>query len=306
MLTGGTVTCSRDRSGEVTPEESERTLALERERDELASRVHALEEGLAQSGRRFDLFVATLPGLSWEVWGRPEDGVASYVSPSVEAITGYTADAWMGRPGFCCEVIHVDDRPAVLAELAACWDRGDTQGVLDYRLVKRDGKAMWVHVRHSILRDESGQAFAWQAFALDTTAQRDAEAQRDRVQAELLDELSTPLIPISDDVLVMPLIGRMDRARAERAIGVLLAGLAGRRTRVAILDVTGVREADAELGRALMRAAAAVRLLGVEPLVTGLQPNMARALVAAGDVLVGVKTRATLQDAVAHALRARR
>lgn len=281
-------------------------LALQRERDELASRVRTLEDGLAQSGRRFDLFVATLPGLSWEVWGRPEDGVASYVSASVEAMTGYTAEAWLARPGFCCEVIHADDRAGVLADLAASWAGSDTQGILDYRLVKRDGTAMWVHVRHSILRDEAGQAFAWQAFALDTTAQRDAESARDRVQAELLDELSTPLIPISDDVLVMPLIGRMDRARAERAIGVLLAGLAGRRTRVAILDVTGVREADAELGRALMRAAAAVRLLGVEPIVTGLQPNMARALVAAGDVMVGVKTRATLQDAVAHALRARR
>ena len=86
----------------------------------------------------------------------------------------------------------------------------------------------------------------------------------------------------------------------------LLAGLAARRTRVAILDVTGVREADVELGRALTRAAAAVRLLGVEPVVTGLQPAMARALVAAGDALSGVVTRATLQDAVAYALRTRR
>jgi rsbT co-antagonist protein RsbR len=281
-------------------------LALQRERDRLMSRVRALEEGLAQAERRFDLFVATLPGLSWEVWGRPEDGVASYVSASVAELTGYTAEQWMSEPGFCCAVIHAEDRARVLAELAASRARGDTRGILDYRLIRRDGSPMWVHVRHVILRDEAGEAFAWQAFALDTTAQREAEAARDRVQAELLDELSTPLIPISDDVLAMPLIGRMDRARAERAIAVLLAGLAGRRTRVAILDVTGVREADAELGRALMRAAAAVRLLGVEPIVTGLQPNMARALVAAGDALTGVMTRATLQDAVAHALRTRR
>jgi anti-anti-sigma regulatory factor len=173
-------------------------------------------------------------------------------------------------------------------------------------MLRADGAVLWVHVRHVILRDEQGRDFAWQAFALDTTAQREAEAAHDRVQAELLDELSTPLIPISDDVLAMPLIGRMDHARAERAIGVLLAGLAGRRTRVAILDVTGVRGGDAEMGRALTKAAAAVRLLGVEPVVTGLQPEMARMLVAAGDTLAGVITRATLQDAVAYALRVRR
>lgn len=280
--------------------------ALVRERDGLASRVRALADGLTQAQRRFDLFVATLPGLSWEVWGRPEDGVASYVSESVEALTGYTAEMWMSRAGFCCEVIHADDRPRVLAELAASRARGDRQGILDYRLLRRDGAVIWLHVRHAILRDEAGQAFAWQAFALDTTAQREAEAARDRVQAELLDELSTPLIPIADDVLAMPLIGRIDGPRAQRAIAVLLAGLAARRTRVAILDVTGVREADVELGRALTRAAAAVRLLGVEPVVTGLQPAMARALVAAGDALSGVVTRATLQDAVAYALRTRR
>lgn len=298
------MTAGRDRSREVMPADSGES--LQRERDELASRVRALEEGLAQSQRRFDLFVATLPGLSWEVWGRPEDGVASYVSESVVPLTGYTAEQWMSRAGFCCEVIHADDRARVLAELAASRTRGDVRGILDYRMLRADGAVMWVHVRHLLLRDEQGRDFAWQAFALDTTAQREAEAAHDRVQAELLDELSTPLIPISDDVLAMPLIGRMDHARAERAIGVLLAGLAGRRTRVAILDVTGVRGGDAEMGRALTKAAAAVRLLGALLVVTGLQPEMARMLVAAGDTLAGVVTRATLQDAVAYALRGRR
>lgn len=285
------------------PDESEPTVALRRERDALGTRVDALAGALAQAQRRFDLFVATLPGLSWEVWGRPEDGIASYVSESVEALTGYTAEAWMSEPGFWCAVIVAADRAAVLAELAAGRARGDTQGILDYRMSKRDGTTMWMHVRHSILRDEAGRAFAWQAFALDTTAQREAEAARDRVQAELMDELSTPLIPISDEVLAMPLIGRIDRGRAERAIAVLLAGLAGRRTRFAILDVTGVREADAEFGRALARAAQAVRLLGVEAIVTGLRPQMVSALVASGESLASVVTLGTLQDAVAHALR---
>ena len=200
------------------------------------------------------------------------------------------------------ELIHPDDRARVVAETDASYARGDVRGVQEYRVVARGGAVLWLHVRFTILRDEAGAAFAWQAFSLDVTAQRSAEAERDRMRDELLSELSTPMIPLTDDVLAMPLIGRIDRDRAERVLATLLAGLTRARARFAILDITGVRDCDAEVARALVRASSAARLLGVEVIITGVRPEVARTLVTLGEGLGGAVTLATLQSGVAWAL----
>lgn len=278
--------------------------------ESLRARVRELEHALALAHERFDLFAATLPGISWETWGPPYEGVMSYVSASVEAITGYPAEDWQTRPGLCLAVMHPDDRARVLRETADSYARGDLRGTQEYRLIRRDEATLHLHVHYSILRDEAGEAVAWQAFSLDVTAQREAEAARDRLhaelvrgQAELLSELSTPLMPISGDILAMPLIGRVDEARAARVLEVLLQGVAQARARYAIVDITGVPAVDAGVAAALVRAARATRLLGVETLITGVRPEVAAAFVELDEPLGQVATLATLQTGVAYAMR---
>ncbi len=284
--------------------------ALRAERDQLAAQVRGLEVALVQAQERFDVFASTLPGISWETWGRPYEDTWNYVSASVEAITGHASELWQNRPGFCLEVMHPEDRERVRRETAESYARGDLHGVQEYRLHTRTGALLHLHVRYTILRDERGEAIAWQAFSLDVTAQRAAEAARDRMQdelirgqAELLSELSTPLMPISDQIVAMPLIGRLDGSRAARVIEVLLHGVAKTRARFAILDITGVPEVDVEVGRALLRAARATRLLGVETIITGIRPEVAQAFVALDERLDHVATLATLQTGVAYAMR---
>lgn len=276
----------------------------------LRARTRDLERALGLAQQRFDLFAATLPGISWETWGAPYEGVMNYVSASVEDITGYPAETWQSRPGFCLEVMHPDDRARVLRETAESHARGEIRGTQEYRLIRRDDSVLHLHVRYSILRDEAGQAIAWQAFSLDVTAQREAETARDRMHAELirsqaeqLSELSTPLMPISADILAMPLIGRLDAARAARVLEVLLQGVVRSGARYAILDITGVPAVDAEVAQALLRTARATRLLGVETLITGVRTEVAQALVALGEGLDRVPTLATLQTGVAYAMR---
>nr|WP_276603564.1 STAS domain-containing protein [Nannocystis pusilla] len=101
----------------------------------------------------------------------------------------------------------------------------------------------------------------------------------------------------------MPIVGTLDGARADQVIEVLLAGCAARKARHAILDVTGVPHADTAVAAALLRAAAAVRLLGVEPILTGIRPEVARTLVGLDVDLRGVVTLPTLQEGIAHATR---
>lgn len=119
-----------------------------------------------------------------------------------------------------------------------------------------------------------------------------------RIQGATLMQLSTPLIPISDAVVVMPLVGQLDRARADQVMTTLLEGVGRSRAKVAILDITGVPSVDATTADVLARAARAAQLLGARVILTGIRPDVALALLELGADLSGVVTHRTLQDGI--------
>jgi PAS domain S-box-containing protein len=121
-------------------------------------------------------------------------------------------------------------------------------------------------------------------------------------QRALLDEISTPLIPISDQVVVMPLVGQLDRARMAQVLEALLTGIQTRRARTAILDITGVPEIEAEVAAGILQAARAVQLLGAQVVLTGIRPDVAQRLVTLGADFSGIVTRGTLQSGIAYAM----
>jgi len=123
-----------------------------------------------------------------------------------------------------------------------------------------------------------------------------------RMQAATLEQLSTPLIPISDDILVMPLIGTIDSRRAQKMTETLLQGLVIHQARTAILDITGVPVVDIEVAQGLLRAAQAARLLGVRVVLTGIRPEVAQTLVGLGADLRGIVTSSTLQNGISAAI----
>ena len=121
-------------------------------------------------------------------------------------------------------------------------------------------------------------------------------------QAAALSLLSTPLIPISDQVMVMPLIGVIDDERADRILETLLAGVAANRARVAIVDITGVAVVDSHVAGALLRAAQAVRLLGAQVVLPGIRAEVAQTVVSLDIHLGTLVTRSTVQAGIAYAL----
>lgn len=123
------------------------------------------------------------------------------------------------------------------------------------------------------------------------------------IQATALAELSTPLIPVSESTLVMPLIGAVDSRRVQQMMGALLSGVAESRARSVILDITGVPIVDTQVADAIFRAAQAVKLLGAQVILTGIRPEVAQTLVGLGIELNTLITRGRLQDGIAYALR---
>lgn len=128
-----------------------------------------------------------------------------------------------------------------------------------------------------------------------------AQQERLRAQEAALMQLSTPLIPISADIVVMPLVGQLDTTRAHQVMETLLEGVQRTRVRVAILDITGVANVDTAVADALIQAARAVKLLGARAVLTGIRPEVADMLVSLGVDLSGIATRGTLQDAIRDA-----
>ncbi|WP_437870427.1 response regulator [Sorangium sp. So ce363] len=136
-----------------------------------------------------------------------------------------------------------------------------------------------------------------------------AEEERAALQAEVIDaqsarlaELSTPLIPITDHIMVMPLIGTIDSARAEQALEAALNGVQANRAKVVIIDVTGVTVLDSAVASTLMSTATALRLLGSKTVITGIRAELAQTLIDLGVDLGAVVTKGTLQSGIGYAL----
>jgi anti-anti-sigma regulatory factor len=124
-----------------------------------------------------------------------------------------------------------------------------------------------------------------------------------RIQAAMLDELSTPVIPLTNRIMVMPLIGSMDTRRAEQILTNLLNGVSEHGAEIVIIDITGVAIVNTSVAVTLINAAQSIRLLGAQAVITGIRPEVAQTLVATGVDLKAIVTAGTLQSGIAYAVR---
>jgi rsbT co-antagonist protein RsbR len=122
------------------------------------------------------------------------------------------------------------------------------------------------------------------------------------MQQHTLEELSTPLIPITNSITIMPLIGSLDSRRAQRVMDTLLHGVAETRCDTVIIDITGVSMVDTQVANVLIRAAEAVKLLGAEAMITGIRPEVAQTLIGLGVNLGNLQTLSSLQNGIALAM----
>ncbi|XSG73480.1 PAS domain S-box protein [Herpetosiphon llansteffanensis] len=157
---------------------------------------------------------------------------------------------------------------------------------------------------------QTGDQQLWIAFLRDIQIRRRTEQERNQLQAEMirghtamLARLSAPLIPLSDTVMVMPLVGALDGERLQQITNNLLDGISSQRALVALLDMTGVPNVDREVASRLLRAAQGIRLLGATLILTGVQPDVAQALISVGGNLDDLQTYPTLQQGIRSVLR---
>lgn len=111
-------------------------------------------------------------------------------------------------------------------------------------------------------------------------------------------ELSTPVLTIAESIVLLPLIGHIDRERAGLITARLLATISDQRARICIMDITGVAGIDTDVATSLVQLATAVQLLGAEVILCGMIPEVAQTVVSLGVRLETIQTTSNLQGAL--------
>ena len=119
-----------------------------------------------------------------------------------------------------------------------------------------------------------------------------------QAQRQTIRELSMPVLPISNDTLVMPLIGELDSSRLEDLQQVALSEIQHRRMRRVLLDITGVPMVDSQVAQGILVVVQGATLLGAEVALIGVRPEVAETIVSLGITLRGVRIYRDLQSAI--------
>jgi rsbT co-antagonist protein RsbR len=122
------------------------------------------------------------------------------------------------------------------------------------------------------------------------------------LQKIALQELSAPLIPIFDNITIMPLVGTIDTERAKSIMENLLQGVVKHHAQVVLIDITGVPVVDTMVAHHIIQASEAVRLVGAKCLIVGIRPEIAQTIVNLGINLTQVMTKNSLQKGIEAAL----
>ena len=130
--------------------------------------------------------------------------------------------------------------------------------------------------------------------------------QREKITAgsKALMEMSTPVTPIWEGILLLPLLGIVDSTRTQDIMNKTLAEIAKTRAKVFVLDISGVSAMDTAVANQLIKITKATQLMGCETIISGVSPAIARTLVELGVSIGEVKTTATLRDSFELALKA--
>ena len=261
-------------------------------------------------------FEGQLNALS-RVMGKVEfslDGTILDANPRFLDIVGYQLEELKGQH----HRLLVDPDYAQSADYRTFWEtlrRGEFLAGEFCRLGKQ-GQEVWIQGSYNPVLDLNGKPSKIVKFATDITAQVEQHRQLKRAMVEAeeaarvreelhksLQEMSTPVTPIWDGILLLPLVGIIDSMRTADVMNKSLTKIAETRARVFVLDIAGVATVDTGVANQLIKITKATQFMGCEAIISGVSPAIARTMVELGVSVGDVRTTATLRDAFEIALK---
>lgn len=161
------------------------------------------------------------------------------------------------------------------------------------------GEAMWSYMSNVV----TGYVEQSNRNAQETAiAEMQATQQREDQLRAVIQELSTPIIPVYRGVLVLPLVGAIDSLRSQEITERLLEEIVRQQADMVIIDITGVSVVDTSVANHLIMTAQAVNLLGSKVIFTGISSTIAQTIIQLGVNLGDVVTLSNLQAGMSYAL----
>src|SRR5205085_2047407 len=118
---------------------------------------------------------------------------------------------------------------------------------------------------------------------------------------DVIRALSTPVLPVRERLLILPIIGIIDSQRAMQLTEQLLNSIRTYRAKAVVMDVTGVPVVDSRVANHLLQTVDAARLMGTSVIVTGISPEMSQTLVKIGVDLSRIRTMGDLRGGLEEA-----
>jgi rsbT co-antagonist protein RsbR len=117
-------------------------------------------------------------------------------------------------------------------------------------------------------------------------------------QATLIKELSAPVITLTKEVGLLPLIGEIDTTRAKGLMESTLTQSIDAKINSLILDLSGVVMVDTMVAHEIFKLMDALKLIGVRTIVTGIRPEVAHTAVQLGINFSDITTEGNLQNVI--------
>ncbi|UQA54674.1 PAS domain-containing protein [Polyangium aurulentum] len=292
-------------------EELREQLALARER--IATLESRIEAESKDKRKKADWVYAALESAGVGVWDW--DITRNVVSWTDATLRIYSVDreTFAGTIESFMDLVPEEDRASVKARIGRVFEQHEPEYFVEHRVRRPDGQLRWVRGYGFGYFDEQKRPYHLAGVVFDITDEKREQEERQALAQQIIDtqretlrQIGAPIVPIGPRVLALPLIGTLTPERANLVIEELLRAVSERSAEVIILDVTGVPTVDTDVADGLIRAAQAVRLLGAEVVMTGVQPPVAKALVELGVDMGAFVTKADLQSGIAWAARRER
>jgi rsbT co-antagonist protein RsbR len=227
--------------------------------------------------------------------------VLSYISPQITRLTEYTVAECLAETDLLAWAC-AEDRPRIQAEMTRLFAAQQSSWALEYRILAKNKQFVWVRNEANLLCNAMGQPNLIQGTLTDITERKQAQKVIE-IQAAALRDLSTPIMQISDNAILLPMIGAIDSHRAKQMMELALSEIEKRHAKVILIDITGVSVVDSQVANAIIQTTQAIKLLGACAVLTGIRSEVAQSIVALGIDLSSIVVHSTLQNGIAYALK---
>ena len=212
---------------------------------------------------------------------------------------GYSLDEVKGQHHsmFC------DDAYVASDDYAKFWEtlRSGNYHRGEFSRLGKNGRQLHIRATYNPILNLKGEPIKVLKIADDISKQRRMEAEREKQQA-LIMEMSTPVMQLWDNILLLPVVGLVDSKRVQLIMETALQKILDYQAKLLILDIQGVPAVDSAVANHLIQITKATRLMGCTSIVTGISPEISQALVNLGIDLGDIQTQATLKDGVSFSL----